>query len=130
MRKQYHSRPSEKGRLIWDVHRLVALSTNLPRREVLLKDIRELDENYWFQDDMLPTCRAVAEHAKLIDETDLQYPIILAGDGRVMDGMHRVAKAFMRGHQTIIAVQFTEDPEPDYIDVPLDDLPYDDVSKA
>ena len=44
-----------------------------------------------------------------------------------MDGMHRVAKAFIAGHEYIDAVQFTEDPEPDYIDVDLDTLPYDDA---
>ena len=126
MRKQYHLRPTERGRLIWDVHRLVELSADLPRREVPLEAIRELDENFWFQDDAVPTCRAIAEHAILIQETDLRYPIILSADGRVMDGMHRVAKAFMQGLKTISAVQFTEDPPPDYIDVDLDSLPYDD----
>ena len=30
-----------------------------------------------------PTCRAVAEHARLIRETDLHHPIILSADGRV-----------------------------------------------
>ena len=86
MRKQYHCRPSERGRLIWDVDRLVELSARLPRQEVPLREIRELDEAYWFGGgDDRPTCRAVADHARLIIETDLQYPIILCADGRVMD---------------------------------------------
>jgi hypothetical protein len=46
-----------------------------------------------------------------------------------MDGMHRVAKAAMLGHFTIEAFQFQEDPGPDYIDVPLDDLPYEETSQ-
>ena len=61
---------------------------------------------------------------RLIKETDLSYPIILSSDGRVMDGMHRVAKALLGGQETIEAVQFSQDPEPDYIDVLPDDLPY------
>lgn len=126
MRKQYHSRPSARGRLIWDVHRLVTLSADLPRREVPLDAIRELDENYWFQEGTSPTCRAIAEHARLINETDLRYPIILSADGGVMDGMHRVVKALLHGHPTITAVQFTVDPAPGYINVSLDTLPYDD----
>lgn len=126
MRKQYHSRSSPQGRLIWDVDRLVVLSKELPRRAIPLSAIRELDEPYWFDgNDPKPTCRAVAEHALLIQQTDLRYPIILSANGRVMDGMHRVAKALMAGHQHIDAVQFTEDPEPDYVDVDLDTLPYD-----
>ena len=68
------------------------------------------------------------EHARLIEAVDLCYPIILSSEGRVMDGMHRVAKAAMLGHVTIDALQFKEDPEPDYIDVPLDELPYEETS--
>ena len=113
---------------MWDVHRLVALAADLPRKQVPLRAIRELDETYWFDGDgPPPTCRAVAEHARLIQETDLRYPIILSADGRVMDGMHRVAKAWIEGREAIEAVQFTDDPEPDYIGVDLDSLPYDDL---
>lgn len=129
MRKQYHSRPSDRGRLVWDVDRLVALSADLPRQHVPLSTIRELDEEYWFDGDQTrPTCRAVADHARLIEETDLSYPIILSANGRVMDGMHRVAKAYMAGRTLIEAVQFTEDPTPDYVDVDLAALPYDETS--
>ncbi|NNE47146.1 MAG: hypothetical protein HKN37_10845 [Rhodothermales bacterium] len=129
MRKQYHSRPSTRGPLVWDVHRLVELSRNLPRKQVPVDGIRELDENYWFQTDgSVPTCRAVAEHARLIQETDLRHPVILSADGRIMDGMHRVAKAFIQGDATVNAVQFMEDPEPDFIDVDLESLPYDDIT--
>ena len=49
------------------------------------------------------------EHARLIDAADLSFPIILSADGRVMDGMHRVAKAALPGHETIAAVQFASD---------------------
>ena len=125
MRVQYHHRPSPRGRLIWNVHRLIRLSRDLPVREVPLDQIRELDELFWYgAEGDVPTCRSVAEHARLIGETDLAYPIILSADGRVMDGMHRVCKAYLEGRASIRAVQFAETPEPDYVDVPLEDLPY------
>ncbi len=123
MRRQYHPQKTPRGVLIWDVHRLVELSRNLPVKLVPLEAIRELDEPFWF--DHAPSCRDVAEHAKLIVETDLAHPIILGADGRVMDGMHRVCKALIFGSREIKAVQFDRDPEPDYVDVPLEDLPYD-----
>jgi hypothetical protein len=41
-----------------------------------------------------------------------------------MDGMHRVAKALMQGQTAIQAVQFSQDPEPDFIGIDADDLPY------
>ena len=125
MRKQYHFRPTERGVLIWDVGRLVELTKDFPRIEVSLSEIPELDESFWFDaEGDKPTCRRIALHAKLINETDLKHPIILSQDGRVMDGMHRVCRALISGVETIQAVQFEEDPEPDYIDVSPDDLPY------
>ena len=111
------------------MHRLLILTKGLPRLEIPLAAIRELDEPYWFSGgDHDATCRAVLDHARLIAEADLGFPIILSSDGRVMDGMHRVAKAVLAGLETILAVRFEQDPEPDFIDVYPDDLPYDDMS--
>lgn len=124
MRKQYHFRPSTRGLLAWDVDRLVALSRDLPVTSVPLAAIAELDEAFWFDGETTPTCRRVVEHARLIEEADLTYPIILDARGRVMDGMHRVAKALLRGDETISAVRFTADPEPDYVGRAPDELPY------
>lgn len=129
MRKQYYFRPSAQGLLAWDVDRLIELSSGLQPRQVPLTQIRELDEAYWFGgEEERPTCRAVAEHARLIQETDLSYPIILSAEGRVMDGMHRVAKAYINGHERIEAVQFHVTPEPDYVGMEVEELPYDDAA--
>ena len=127
MRKQYHLRPSPSGLLAWDVDRLIARTAGLPRREVPLHAIRELDEPFWFGGGSgAATCRAVADHARLIAQAQLRYPIILGADGRVMDGMHRVAKAYLDGRDAILAVQLDVDPEPDFVGVDEDALPYDD----
>ena len=125
MRKQYYFRPSRQGYYAWDVDRLVTLTENFERQKVKIDSIREIDETIWFGDkDGKSTCRAIVEHMRLIEETDLRYPVILSSDGRVMDGMHRVAKALLEGQETIETVKFSEDPEPDYKDVHPDDLPY------
>ncbi|HEY2874105.1 MAG TPA: hypothetical protein VGJ56_19425 [Reyranella sp.] len=124
MRKQYHFRSSPDGLLAWDVDRLVELTEPLPVVQVPLAAIRELDEAYWFDHGYAPTCRAVAEHARLIDEADLRYPIILSADGGVMDGMHRVAKALIQKVDRLPAKRFVQDPAPDHIGVSPDDLPY------
>jgi hypothetical protein len=123
VRKQYCFRPSARGLLAWDVDRLVALTSNLPRRKVALSEIRELDQP-WHGDDETPTWRSMLAHLELIDAADLAYPIILAADGWVMDGMHRVAKALREGRRQIEAVQFAVDPDPDYVGRRPEDLQY------
>jgi hypothetical protein len=124
LRKQYHFRPGPGGLRAWDVHRLLALADPLPLVEVPLSAIRELDEPYWSGHGTPLTCREVAEHARLINEADLGFPIILSSDGRVMDGMHRAAKALMQSVDSLPAKRFAVDPEPDYVGVAPDDLPY------
>lgn len=125
MRKQYHFRRGERGLLVWDVERLIELSRGLPRSEVELAALRELDEPYWFREtETEPTCRALVEHMRLIEGADLSFPIILSSDGRVMDGMHRVAKALLAGLSTVPAVRFERDPEPDYLNRLASDLLY------
>ena len=125
MRKQYHFWPSADGLKAWDVDRLVALTKDLRPFPVPISSIGEMDQVYWFDDELeLPTCRNVLQHMRLIDEVDLSNPIILGADGRVMDGMHRVAKAYLQGREEIDAVQFERDPEPDYLGRRPDELPY------
>lgn len=125
MRKQYHFRKSRTGFDAWDVDRLRALSKDFARIDVPLNAIAELDEDYWFAGSAEhPTCRRIAEHCALIDKADLSYPIILCREGRVMDGMHRVAKALLSGHRTIKAVRFAATPEPDHAGVFPDALSY------
>jgi hypothetical protein len=125
VRKQYHFWPSDNGVLAWDVHRLIELSRDLPRIRVPVESIAELDQVYWFDGEHeRPTCRKVLQHLRLIEETDLAHPIILGADGRVMDGMHRVAKAVLEERETIEAVRFATDPEPDYVGRKPSELPY------
>ena len=123
MRKQYYFRPSSRGILAWDVDRLIQISSHLPRKRVPLSQIRELDEE-WFGENESPTWRAMLQHIKLIEEASLSFPIILSASGAVMDGMHRVAKAALQGQRGIEAVQFDEDPEPDHVGLGPDELPY------
>jgi hypothetical protein len=123
VRKQYYFRPSARGLLAWDVDRLVELSRPLPRKQIPLTEIRELDEP-WSGDDEGHDWRAMIEHMRLIEQADLSYPIILSSRGAVMDGMHRVAKAVLQGRQGIQAVQFDNDPEPDHVGRGPDELPY------
>ena len=128
MRKQYFFRPSERGYKAWDVDRLVALTKDFPRIQVALSDLRELDEAFPADEKGVVTWRNVVGHMALIEAADSSYPIILAANGEVMDGRHRVAKAMLERKTTIEAVQFTNDPEPDHVDVYPHELPYEEES--
>lgn len=126
IRPQYHFRNSPDGLRAWDVRRLVELARDLPVIDVPLSDITELDEDYWFDNNLdQPTARRIAGHAKQIYDADLSYPILLCADGRIMDGMHRVCRAVLSGHQTIRAKRFTVTPPHDYLGKGPDELPYD-----
>jgi len=101
---------------VWYVERLRQLAEALPSGRVPLASIEDLDRNLWFNTYAeAPTCRAVALHARRIYEARLEYPILLSPEGEVMDGMHRVAKAWLLGMTEILAVRFDELPPPDEV---------------
>jgi hypothetical protein len=126
IRPQYHFRQTGVGLDAWFVERLVTLSKNLPLQHIDPTKIAELRENHWyFHDGSVPTPLSIIEHARLINEADLSFPVILDSAGRVMDGMHRICKAVLIGRSTVAALQFEEDPQPDFVNCDPDDLPYD-----
>jgi hypothetical protein len=125
IRPQYHFRASPQGLLAWGVRRLIRLSSGFPVREVAVGSINELNEDHWYSHGTAkPTCKSVIKHCSLVLAADLSFPIILDSKGRVMDGMHRVCKAFMQGITLLPAVQFLQDPDPDFIGREPESLPY------
>ncbi|MCL6242455.1 hypothetical protein [Acinetobacter amyesii] len=123
MRKQYHFRQVGDDTYIWNVHHLVKLSQNFKVQQIPVSDIQELNEAYWFPKSA-PTTRQIIEHLQLVNAADLSYPIILCASGRVMDSMHRVAKACIANQSDILAVQFEQTLKPDFINIDADLLNY------
>ncbi|MEX8192511.1 hypothetical protein [Comamonas guangdongensis] len=127
IRPQYHLRPSPRGLLAWDVRQLIALAAaqGLQPHWVRLDEIAELDQRYWFgEPGDEPTPRAIAEHLKLVQAADTDYPILLDAQGRLMDGMHRAVKRLSQGHDEVWALRFATTPEPDFVGIAADALPY------
>ena len=91
----------------WRMEQLWELARGLPTRKVRLSELGGFDEVHWFGGalNVQPTCRAIAEHARDIYEADLGCPIILSPTGEVLDGWHRICKAFLEGIEQIEAVQ-------------------------
>ena len=127
IRPQYHGRHTPEGFLVWDVSRLLKLAQPLPVQEIALTQIAEFDENYWYQSsDTVPTGRSITDHIRLVNEARLDYPIVLCAAGRLMDGMHRVVKAHLEARTTISVRRLLHTPPPDFVDVPFEELSYED----
>ena len=115
MGQRTYSDVQEDGTLLaWEVERLWEMTKDYPRKYAPLNALTDFDLVWWFdRKQHVPTCRAVAEHARKIMDAEFTHPVILSAQGHVMDGMHRVAKAWLLGLETIEVVQFDVDPEPD-----------------
>lgn len=90
----------------WSVTRLIEHSRSLEVFEMPLAGIY-IGQSVFSES---RTARAVAEHVKRVNETSLEYPILLDPDGFIMDGWHRVIKALVNGDKTIKAVRFEKMP--------------------
>ncbi len=106
-------------RHVWRVSRLWELSRSLPVRKVALIEFAVyLDSDFWYNNGAVATTRGVLGHCRKIIDADLRFPIILDHEGQLMDGMHRIAKAWILGKKTINTVQFPITPAPDRVEDP------------
>jgi len=112
---QKHSTIRHGKRLVWYTDRLWSESRALVPFDVELSSIRELDQDCWFGQGKTPTLREIARHCQRINSANLEQPIILNADGSLMDGGHRVCRAFAEGRTTIRAVRFESTPDPDEV---------------
>lgn len=99
----------------WRAQTIWAAAKGKPHVTVTLEELNILDEVVWFggPKDVRPTVRKVVERARDILNADLGYPIIMTASGEVLDGAHRIARAYLEGAQTISAIQIDDWPQPD-----------------
>lgn len=61
------------------------------------------------------TLRDFAEEMRIVQGVNLDYPIILDINGYILDGAHRIVKAYLEGKDIdIVYLDNDEWPEPDY----------------
>ena len=110
------SRPEDGNPLkIWDVPTLWELARDLPVVSVSIEELQELDRVSWYGKDGHSgrlTVRQFVAHARRIDEADLDQPILLSAEGKMLDGFHRLAKALKEGRTHLPAKRFPADPDP------------------
>lgn len=92
-----------------------AAAVGKPSVTVPIKKLNILDDVVWYggPKNVAPTIRSVAEHARDIFSTDMSYPIIMTSSGVVLDGAHRIARAYLEGQRVIAAVVIDDWPPPD-----------------
>lgn len=84
------------------VSRLIEEAKDLPVFDLPLAGL-DLSQTIWRESDIF----GLAYHCKKVNMANLEYPIILAWDGAVADGRHRIIKALMLGKTTIKAKRLT-----------------------
>lgn len=111
-----YAEPRPDGRTpYWTMRTIWAAAEGKPTITVAIEELDILDAVVWFggPKNVEPTVRRVAERARDIVSADLSYPIIMTRSGDVLDGAHRIAKAYLEGERTIAAVVIDDYPPPD-----------------
>jgi len=110
--KSVHTYSNETA--VWNVADLWKAAKDLVPVMVQIEsiiDIEELlDSHTWSAGPM--TVREILDHVDRIANADLSYPIILAPEGWICDGCHRLIRAWREGKTYIEMVQLKEMPVP------------------
>ncbi|MBF0399973.1 MAG: chromosome partitioning protein ParB [Magnetococcales bacterium] len=111
--EQQYIETTDKKKSIWFVSRICDLARNLPVFDLPLVGI-----NTWGLEPKIENWNDWISHVNKVMNANLSHPIILSGNGEVMDGRHRIAKAILYGKKTIKAVRFNVTPDCDfYVDL-------------
>jgi disulfide oxidoreductase YuzD len=98
----------------YSVPKLIELSEDLPEKSYDLKDLERqiYKDTPWGEgltiSDVLNDPKKYMDHMKRIKNSDLSYPILIAPNGEIADGNHRLAKAVMNKENTIKAKVFPD----------------------
>jgi len=114
-RTLYGGRRPDGSTPYWRMSTIWSAAEGKPTINISIVDLNILDEVVWFggPKNVEPTIRRVAHHARDILRADLSYPIIMTRSGDVLDGAHRIAKAYLDGRETLPAVVLDDWPPPD-----------------
>jgi hypothetical protein len=114
----YGERRPDGSTPFWRTPTIWSAADGKPTIAVAIESLNILDEVVWFggPQNVQPTVRRIAQRARDILDSDLGYPIIMTRSGDVLDGAHRIAKAYLSGEQVISAVVIDDWPPPDGTD--------------
>lgn len=100
---------STHGKAEWRISDLVALVNEYGLKSFHLPlQFIDIQSHYFKCDDLYE----FMQHMKMVQEADLDRPIIMSHRGQILDGRHRICKAIMEGRTHILAVKFEFDVKP------------------
>ena len=89
----------------WEVSYLWKISEGKDVMEIPIQQLfNNLDQRSWFYDTNPPSVIEMLSHCRRIVQANLEYPIIIDKYGIVIDGLHRLAKAYIEDKKSIKAV--------------------------
>lgn len=90
----------------YNVSDLISISKDLPVFELDIRGI-DIDVNPWGN----PSIKSFAYHMQRVNDASLDHPILLDDGGYICDGWHRLAKAIIKGKETIQAKRLIKMPD-------------------
>jgi hypothetical protein len=115
--EQLYSLTSDGIETSWRVSSLWLACKNSPIQTFPLTFFSDvLDEDFWFQSNQKPTIRNIIRHSERIFNADASFPIIIDKSGNILDGYHRIARAFLFDKAIINIQQLMVLPEPDFVE--------------
>ena len=99
-----------RGKYEWLTVKLIKASEKLETTDLHINSI-DMGVQVWD----VATFYDFLEHTKRVNDTDLKYPVLQDNEGSIINGWHRIAKAWMKGETTVKARRFVEMPAHDRI---------------
>lgn len=97
---------------VWKVESIWQACVNLPTQERAVETLIPLLNKIAWWEHSKPSAWDCVLHARRMLDVDMSFPIVLDNKGRLLDGGHRLAKAWLTGMDTIKCYQILNMPEP------------------
>jgi hypothetical protein len=97
---QFYSDQKNVAYNVYEIHKITQSNKTITRS---VKELINCNDDLGTNEGIFTDCieDVTPEYRKKAFETSLNYPIIIKEDGSIVDGSHRLAKAFFLKHKTI-----------------------------
>lgn len=94
----------------WWLEDLFAAASGKAYRQATLEELEILDTDIWFRGtDSRPTVKNMIAEFRRIERADCSFPVLVVTSIGLIDGSHRVAKAYLRGLTCLPCVELSLD---------------------